>query len=886
MFVRLPVRLWAGAAVAAVGLLIATPAAAQIEPCPEPAKLPPAGSPPVLRCTQLIAHPVNETVVEGETYNYYVKSKPSDPANDKWTPYSEDAIRADFWSLWRAGFLDNLWVEVLDEPYANGVMGEHVVFHIEERSRVKVVDYVPAKGTGKLRVDLSKIEDTLKEKGVSVHLDSFVDQATIRRVKGVIHDLYAEKGYDGVTVTPEIIPMEGGPKLVRLSFSIDEGPKYQIKEVVFQGNHAFSNDKLAAQLKDNKPKSWLSFITEAGKYQEAKFADDAQKVVDFYRENGYAKVRVGNPQVEVISTSTDGKTRDIRLVIPVDEDRRYKVGKFDIADAKALQADGLRALFKVNEGDYFDMKKLQKGMDKAKEAYGTYGFMEFTPEPELCFHGTNCETGEPEGPQPGPPVVDITMRMNEGKQYFVNRITFVGNTTTHDNVIRRELRVAEGGLFNTEALKESIRRLNQLGYFKPLEKSEDIGVTPTPGQDGRVDIKLKVQEQNRNQLSFGAGVSQFDGFFGQLAFQTANFLGRGETVGISLQKGSQAENYQISFQEPYMWDRPITMGVDLYTRQYIFPSQYTQAEKGGNTVLGLPVKAYTRLFLTYSYTVVEVFNISPLYLSPAVLASSPYLRDSLLIDEGGHRTVSKISPSLVFNTVNAPIFPTAGTRYTLGFGFAGLGGDTQYWSTQLEGIWFHRLTNRMSYGLRAQGQYIRPFGDTSVLPIFEKYFLGGEYSVRGFDIRTIGPRDPTSNLVVGGNKSLNFNAEYYINIANPVRLVAFFDAGQVQDVGQSFVWKEPVLSRVGTITPVLYDAFAPILGLASTTPPPPIPTVQTGETLAFKTSTGLELRFFMPVINVPFRLISSWNPSRTNVLNNNLQPTARFTFRFAVGTTF
>src|SRR5262249_17913339 len=149
---------------------------------------------------------------------------------------------------------------------------------------------------------------------------------------------------------------------------------------------------------------------------------------------------------------------------------------------------------------------------------------------------------------------------------------------------------------------------------------------------------------------------------------------------------------------------------------------------------------------------------------------------------------------------------------------AGIGGDTQYWSTQLEGIWYKRFTNRTSVGLRAQAQYIRPYGDTTILPIFEKYFLGGEYSVRGFDIRTIGPRDPASNLVVGGNKTLNFNAEYYINIAGPVRLVAFWDAGQVQDIGHPFVWKEPVTVRVGPNVPILIDPFAPVLGLASAIP--------------------------------------------------------------------
>ncbi len=761
MFVRLTVRWLAPALLAAASLALAAPAAAQIDPCPAPVKQPPADSKPLLRCVQLVAHPVNETVVDQQTYAYYIKNQGSISKDDKWVVYNEDDIRADFWSLWKTGFLDNLWVEVIDEPYADGVMGEHVIYHIEERSRVKVVDYSAAKN-GKLRIEVSKIEDSLRTRASSSISTRSSTRRRFARCRASSTISTPKKATTASRSCRPCTTVEGGPKLVRLTFTIDEGPKYIIKEVVFDGNEAFTDSKLASQMKDNKPRGWLSFITEAGKYQEAKFADDAQKVSDFYRENGYAKARVGNPQVETIDTSKDGKTRDIRLRIPVDEDRRYKVGKFEIADAKALKSDGLRALFKIKEGDYFNAKNLQKGMEKAKEAYGSFGYMEFTPEPDLCFAGTDCATGQPVGPQPAPAVVDITMRMDEGKQYFVNRITFTGNTTTHDNVIRRELRIADGGLFNTEALKESIRRLNQLGYFKPLEKTDDIVVQPTPGQDGHVDVKLKFTEQNRNQLSFGAGVSQFDGFFGQLSFQTANFLGRGETVGISLQKGSQARNYQVSFSEPYLFDRPITTGVDLYTREYIFPAQYTQDERGGNTTLGLPVRGYTRFFLSYGYTRVHVFNIDPAYLSPAVLASSPYLRDSLLIDSGGERTVSKITPSLVYNTVNAPIFPNAGTRYTVG---AIVRGPRWRHAVLVDAARGHLVqalqqshvdrfarAGRSTSGRSATRRCCRSSRSTS---------SGGEYSVRGFDIRTIGPRDPASNLVIGGNKSLNFNIEYY-----------------------------------------------------------------------------------------------------------------------------
>jgi outer membrane protein insertion porin family len=484
--------------------------------------------------------------------------------------------------------------------------------------------------------------------------------------------------------------------------------------------------------------------------------------------------------------------------------------------------------------------------------------------------------------------MDISVRIDEGEQFTVNRITFTGNSTTHDSVIRRELRVAEGGVYNAEALKDSVRRINQLGYFQPIDMEQPAGqeateVTPTPGTDDQVDIRLKFEEQNRNQLTFGAGVSQFDGFFGQLSFQTANFLGRGETVGLSLQKGSLAQQYQISFSEPYLFDRPITVGADVFSREFAFPFQYTQATAGSNWVFGFPVADYTRGFVTYSYQQVSIKDVNPLYLDPAVRNSSPYLNDSLLLDQGGKRIVSKITPSLIYNTVNQPIFPSAGSRYTATLDIAGIGGNTSYLNGRFEGIWYKRLTTRTAFGVRAETAYIRPYGSTDSLPIFEKLFSGGEYSVRGFDLRAVSPRDPRSGVLVGGNKMVNLNAEYYIDLLGQARLVLFYDAGPVRDIGEKFSWKQPVEAVVGPPDPFLFDIFGTRNLL---TEPGAIRTEVVGETSAFKTSTGLEVRFMMPVLNVPFRLIGAYNPQRGGVLDNQLQPAKRFTFRFAVGTTF
>jgi len=283
-------------------------------------------------------------------------------------------------------------------------------------------------------------------------------------------------------------------------------------------------------------------------------------------------------------------------------------------------------------------------------------------------------------------------------------------------------------------------------------------------------------------------------------------------------------------------------------------------------VFGFPVRDFTRLFVNYSLEQTRVKDVNDLYLDETVLATNPYLKDTLLIGAGGHRTISKITPSLIHNTIDNPMFPTTGKRFTASMDVAGIGGDTAFFKPSLEGVLYLAHTRRTSVGMRAQFQYLGRYNSTDIIPIYERLFLGGEYSVRGFDIRTIGPKAPPvttipttpvfeegewpltatydSQIVIGGNKSLLFNAEYLISIAGPVRLVLFFDAGQARDFGERFAMDQ------------------------------------------FKTSTGAEVRFFMPVLNVPFRLIMAYNPHRTGVLDNNYQPQKAWSFRFAVGSTF
>jgi outer membrane protein insertion porin family len=852
---------------------------------PPPANLPPAGSGPVL----WIYGPCFEeqggaSVIEPETYLYYIKLKPSRPSQNEWTPWdaaAERQVLEDFKALWGTNFLENLWIESQDYTFPNGVVGKIITYHMEERQRVKIVDYVGTK-----EIEVSKVNERLKDLMSEIRLDTFIDPALVRRVSGVVRDMLKEKGFQNAEVTPEIVPLPGSPKIIHLTFHMSEGPKVKIRRIVFTGNKVMSPRQLRKAMKNNKAMWFLSWITGRGTFQETGFDEDADRISALYKEHGYIRANVGAPEQRFLGDSKDKKTRFIELRVPVTEGARYKVGDVDITGNTVVKGEFLKPLFKLKEGDWYNEKNLRKGLEKAREVYGSAGYWEFTGFPDFKFRDDPTPGEEiPESiAAPLPAVVDVTMHMQEGTRYFVNRITFVGNTTTHDTVIRREMNLVEDNVFDTEALKYSVKRINQLGYFKPLEEGKGIDVNKVTNETGKVDVRIKLEEQNRNQISFGAGVSQFEGFFGQLSFQTSNFLGRGESLTLSLQAGSLAQNYTLGFTEPFLFDRNLTAGAQLFKQEIHYLNQFTQTTTGGTVTFGVPVgRGFTRFFTNYSYQRVRVSDINSVYTDPTVLRRNPFLQDSLLIGQGGERIISKITPSLVHNTVDNPIFPTQGRRLTLALDIAGLGGNVSYYEPTVEGAYFWRQNSRMNLGLHSTLQYIHQFEGSLTLPIFSKLFLGGEYSVRGFDVRSIGPSDPVTGLVLGGDKSLLFNVEQSFVIAGPVRAILFYDAGQVRGPGQSFGWHEDILQQVVPAGPVLIDPSAP-LQLVNPNIQPVFQVV--GQQSAFKTSTGVEVRFFMPVLNVPFRLIFYYDPQRGGVLDNSLQPQQPFGFRFAVGSTF
>src|SRR5262245_44872912 len=578
-------------------------------PIPQPAALPPANSAPVVYLiVPCFAKQGGSPVVEPETYLYYIQLRPSLPSQNMWVPWDdahEQVAKDDFKRLWGTNFLDNLSIETSDYTFSNGVVGKIVLYDMEERERVKIVDY-----QGSKNIDRTKIAEQLKEKGIELRLDSFLDENTLHRVDAVLAGMMAEKGFTNAEISHKVMPVAGGPKLVNVTFNISEGPKLRISEIDFVGNKAFGDGALARKMKENKAKKGLIFMTlfRSATYKEDRYEEDAEKVAAFYREQGYVRARVGNPEVRTVRDEKDGKTRWVDLRIPVTEGPRYHVGDFKFEGNTVVKSENLRPMFKMKEGDWYSEKMVRDGLKKAQEAYGAGGYMEFTGYPDLnpkndglapvptdgnsaqpAAATTASTTDGSDGSGPKRPTVDVTMRLSEGKQFFVNRISFVGNTTTRDNVIRREMRLVEGSVFNTESLKYSIRRLNQLGYFKQLEGNDkDMKVDKTAGRDNAVDVTLRVEEQNRNQVTFGAGVSQYEGFFGQLSFQTANFLGRGESLTASAQAVSRSQNYQLAFTEPFLFDRNLTGGIDVYKRSLQYIGYYTQKSTGATSRSGSP----------------------------------------------------------------------------------------------------------------------------------------------------------------------------------------------------------------------------------------------------------------------------------------------------------
>src|SRR5213080_5140 len=480
-------------------------------------------------------------------------------------PYNEDTLRRDFQALWNTQFFEDVKLRVEDSPKRGN--GKIIIFEVKERPVIRRIKY-----DGNHSISESDILDRFKERKVGLTVESQFDPTKIKKAEVVLKELLGEHGRQFAKVTPEYERIASSNAVI-LVFKIDEGPKVKVGKIKFTGNHHFSDRKLIRAMRHDRPYAiplYFWYIPVLSKtYDREKLSEDLEVGIrGLYRDNGYFKVSVGEPILENIDTTHPrlgvplvtgkGHGKAVNITIPIEEGERFCMGTLKIVSADpdkalSLKVDALKAAFPLKQGDILSTEKVRKALETYGKIYGEYGFINFT------------------------------MKFDEQKQYFVRRIDFSGNTTTRDKVIRRELMIDEGQLFNKRLWELSILRLNQLDYFDKIEADKAAEIKRN-SKEGTVDINLKLKEKGKQSIGLQGGVSGLAGSFIGLTYQTNNFLGLGETLTFSANFGDLSRSFVFGFTEPYLFDRPISSGFTIFSSRYKFDQARQAALYTGQSV--------------------------------------------------------------------------------------------------------------------------------------------------------------------------------------------------------------------------------------------------------------------------------------------------------------
>jgi outer membrane protein insertion porin family len=733
--------------------------------------------------------------IDTQTILYYLSVREGDYFNT-------DQLRRDFRVLWSTGFFADIKIEELA-----GTRGKIVRITVEENPVVRSVTYK----TGK-KVKEKDIVEKLKEKDQAILPNSNFGPHKVQRIKDTITDLLFEKGLLASKIDTEVVRQ--GKNEVDVLIRIDEGPKVRVGDVAFEGTTKLAPGELKWSMKDNRPHSLFNWVAGKDVYKQNKLTDDVDTIKKKYQENGYMEAAVGQPRLEEIERRTVlfKKQKMMRLVIPVTPGYLYRTGEIKIEGNKALATKGLQTLVQLEPGAVYSTKDREKTIEKMSEVYRDFGYVYVQVNPV-------------ENLDPKRKIVNVTFNVYEGDVAYLNRLEFRGNNYTKDKVIRREMIIREGDRFSLNMFKNSILRIKQLGLVD-LEKDPDI--KPDPSDPTKMDVLVNVKELQRNNIQFTAGYSGYEGTFLAFSYSTVNFLGAGETLELSVQQGKLVKNYSFGFSEPYLFDKPMTAGFNVYKRNvnYTTYGLYRQKTQGIDLSLGTRLFGYWRASMVYTIQRVDM----------EYPAGSTY---ALIYGTSGKYYESSLTPMLYRSTVDSPLTPSRGTLYSLSLKYAGrfLGGEVDLIKPQMEFTHYQPFIGKQVIGVHARYQFITAVGGDSRVPYWEKFFLGGEQSVRGYEVYSIGPRD-ANGYNLGGEKAFVFNAEYIIPVGGPLYFIAFYDRGNCVGRGEPFKIKD------------MYS------------------------------SLGLEARIFVPALRVPFRLIFAYNGKKIYASDPD------FAFRFAVGTTF
>ncbi len=666
--------------------------------------------------------------------------------------YDPTTVERDFNSLWNTSYFEDIRIEREDTDSC-----VQLVIYVREKPTIAAIDY-----KGLNSVTQSDVLERFKKEKVGLSVESQYDPTRIKHAEVILKEMLSEHGHQFATVQEEVKTRP--PSSVDLLFVIKEGPTVKVGKIVFEGNASLSSRTLRGAMKNLKPIGIPhSIILEnifPRTFDSTKLEEDSERVRQAYRERGYARALVGDPVTHVRDAGgldlllRPSKGKRVDILMPIEESGRYRLGGITFSGNKAVtNVKVLRAQFAQKDGEWFNATKFGKGLEQLRKAYGSLGYINFVANPTPRFDEAKH-------------LVYLDVDVTEGKPFYVGRIEFTGNTITRDKVIRRELMLEEGQVYNNALWEDSILRLNQLNYFETL-KLEDDSETRQNEDEGSVDLLLKLKEKGKNSIGLNGGISGLSGTFIGLNYETNNFLGLGETLSVSANVGDLSRSLSFGFTEPYIKNRPLSLGVQVSTTKYDFNpaksyginstgtalsaaqnsliTNYNQSTTGLSVSASYPLRrSLKRIGISYSLqrATVTTFNDSTRNVFQTLAFRSQTIAGQNALS--GIIT-SVITPSFSYSSISNPARPRDGKELSMAIQIAGAGGNVKYYSPAISyrqafpmaGLKINR-DGRNVFLYRIQFAHAAGFGG-EVTPPTNRIYSGGEQDLRGFDVRSSSP---------------------------------------------------------------------------------------------------------------------------------------------------
>jgi outer membrane protein insertion porin family len=608
--------------------------------------------------------------------------------------------------------------------------------------------------------------EKLKEQ-VTISLQTFIDLRAVSAAATKLQQYYFSEGYADARVIP--VTKAGAVGAVSVTFLIEEGKRGKIRAVDFEGNKQVPRKRLRKAI-TTKQYFWLtSWMTNAGIYKQDELDQDAERLRDFYLNEGYVQVQIGTPRVLPLPDR-----KGFTVVFPIVEGERYTVDRIRLTGHTIFSTAELTEGLALHEGDIFRRNLLRQDITALTDRYGERGYAFVDIRPQFV-------------PHPDTRGIDLTYEIREGLPVTVREITIEGNDKTYDKVIRRELRVAEQEVVNTKLLKRSFQRINNLNFF------ENVEILPNPIGDDQMDIRVRVKEKPTGTFSVGGGYSSVDGPVFQSDITQGNLFGRGQLLRARFEKSTRrTTNYTLTFREPYLFDRAVSGTVDLFSQERKYTT-YKDGRNGGSFSLNKSFGEYVSAGLSYTRETTKVFDLATTNptLPDPTSGVDPNPLDNLtplsppvvvLAAERGKTTTSSVGLSVARDTRDFAFDPREGQRHSLSVEYAGgslLRGDNRFYRVVSDHSVFFPVVWNTVFSLHLRLGYL---GGIEI-PFSERFVVGGINTVRGFDYGTAGRVDPGTGEIFGGNKELIFNAEYVFPLVTEAKMkgVIFFDAGRSFD---------------------------------------------------------------------------------------------------------